>query len=101
MKFKVVYNPEVFDDLQQAIDWYNEQQPGLGNRFFTTSKKQLNSLKSSALHYAIRYDDIHCMPIKRFPYMVHYRINLSDKTVTVEAVYHTSRSPKVLKNRKK
>ena len=99
MKFKVVYNQEVFDDLQQAINWYNKQQPGLGDRFFTASKKQLNSLKSSALHYAIRYDNVHCMPIKRFPYMAHYRINLSDKTVTVEAVFNTSRSPKVWKNR--
>ena len=29
MKFKVIYNPEVYDDIQQAVDWYNEQKPGL------------------------------------------------------------------------
>ncbi len=101
MKFKVIYNPEVHDDLQQAIDWYNEQQSGLGNRFFITSKNQLNSLKSSALHYAIRYDTIRCMPIKKFPYMVHYSIDLNDGIVTVEAVYSTNRSPKIWRNRRK
>jgi len=34
-----------------------------------------------ALHYPIRYDDIHCMPIKSFPYMAHYRVNINSETV--------------------
>ena len=28
MKFKVEYNPDFFDDLAQAVDWYNEKQHG-------------------------------------------------------------------------
>lgn len=94
MKFKITYNPEVQNDIQSAVSWYNEQQPGLGKRFLTTAKKQLNSLKGSADNYAIRYDDIHCMPIKKFPYMAHYRIDHENMTIKVEAVFHTSRDPK-------
>ena len=99
MKFKVIYNPEVYNDIQQAIDWYNEQQSGLGTRFYTTTKKHLNSLKSSALHYAVRYSDIHCIPIKKFPYMAHYRVNMDDKIVKVEAIFSTDRNPKIWKKR--
>lgn len=93
MKYKIIYNPEVQNDIQSAIEWYNKQQPGLGKRFLTTAKKHLDSLKDTADHFALRYDDIHCMPIKKFPYMAHYRIDSKDKTVKVEAVFHTSRDP--------
>ena len=34
MKFTVEYNPDFFDDILQAVDWYNEKQAGLGDRFF-------------------------------------------------------------------
>ena len=54
MKFKVIFHPEVYNDIQEAFDWYNMQQNGLGNRFLLTVKKQLNSLKNSSLHYAVR-----------------------------------------------
>ena len=55
MKFKVIYNPEVYNDLQEAIDYYNEQQPGLGKRFFITAKKQLNSLKSTIANICLAF----------------------------------------------
>lgn len=34
MAFKVIFAAEVYDDLQLSVDWYNEQQSGLGSRFF-------------------------------------------------------------------
>jgi hypothetical protein len=34
MKFKVEYNPDFYDDITQAVDWYNEKQAGLGDRLF-------------------------------------------------------------------
>jgi len=91
MRFKIVYNPEVFNDIQQAVDWYNRQQPKLGIRFFSVLKKHLNSLENSAMHFAVRYDDVRCMPIKKFPYMIHYRIH--NESVMVEAILSTHRNP--------
>jgi hypothetical protein len=31
MKFRILYNPEVYDDLVKAIEWYEDKQVGLGN----------------------------------------------------------------------
>jgi hypothetical protein len=33
------------------------------------------------------------MPIEKFPYLVHYRVNEQNKTVKVEAILHTNRDP--------
>lgn len=93
MKFKIEYNPDFYTDIAQAVDWYNEKQSGLGDRFFGNVKKQAAKLSSTALHFAIKYDDVRCMGIKNFPYLLHYGIDEQAKTVKVEALLHTSRDP--------
>lgn len=99
MKFKVEFSPGFYNDLEQAIDWYNEIQSGLGDRLFNNVKKQTQKLSTSALNFAIKYDDIRCMCIKKFPYVIHYRLNEQTKTVRVEAMFHTSRDPKIWNER--
>jgi hypothetical protein len=101
MNFKVEYNPDFFNDLSQAVDWLNEKQAGLGDRLFNLVKRQTSGLSTSALQYAIKYDDIRCMLIERFPYLVHYRVNEQTKTVRVEALLHTSRNPDIWETRTK
>jgi hypothetical protein len=99
MKFTVAYNPEFFNDLVLAVDWYNDKQVALGEKFFDSVKKQTAKLSTSALLFAVRYDDIRCMRIEKFPYLVHYRIDEKIATVKVEALFHTSRSPKIWHDR--
>ena len=48
-KFYIEYNPDFFDDLVQAVDWYNEQRTGLGDRFCKSVKKQTAKLSTNAL----------------------------------------------------
>jgi len=101
VKFNVEYNPEFFDDLVQSVDWYNEQRAGLGDRFYKSVKEQTAKLSTNALYFAVRYCDIRCMRIEKFPYMVHYQINEQTKTVRVEALFHTNRDPKIWGKRTK
>jgi hypothetical protein len=95
MTFTVEYNPEFFFDLVQAVDWYNDRQFGLGRRFFNQIKTQTAKLSTSALFFAVKYDNIRCMQIQKFPYLVHYRVNEQTSTVKVEALFHTSRDPEI------
>jgi hypothetical protein len=95
MKFTIEYNPEFFNDLVRAVDWYNDKQATLGNRFYDNVKKQTAKLSKSALSFAVRYDDIRCMRIEKFPYLVHYRVNEQTSIVKVEALFHTSLDPKI------
>lgn len=97
MKFTLIFHPEIYNDIHEAIDWYNAQQNGLGDRFLLIVKKQLKSLEKSALQYAIRYDGIRCMPIKKFPFLVHYRVN--ENIVKVEAILNTYRNPEIWEQR--
>ena len=99
--FVVKIASEALADIKEIADWYNTQQSGLGERFKKSAIQQIDSLKKYPLIYAIRYAQIRCMVVKKFPYMVHYYVNNSKKTVEVLAVISTSRDPEIWKKRTK
>jgi len=99
-EYKVKIHAEALDDIQNATDWYNEQSEGLGKRFQSQVVRQINKLKDTSQLYAIRYNDIRCMIIKKFPCMVHYSVNDKLNTITIFAIFHTSLNPKIWDQRK-
>ena len=93
MAFTLVIDPRAIQDIQGAIDFYDEQQAGLGQRFEATVNKHLLTLEKNPF-FRKRYDDVHCLPVKKYPYMVHFTIDENQKIVTVRAVFHTALNPK-------
>jgi plasmid stabilization system protein ParE len=98
-RFKVKIEPEALADIQEITDWYNEKKAGLGRRFQKTAIKQINSLNKDPQIYLIRYKEIRCMIIKKFPYMAHFYVNDENNTVEVLAVISTERNPKIWKEK--
>jgi plasmid stabilization system protein ParE len=94
-RYKVKIDPDALTDIQDITDWYNEARKGLGTRFQHDTVKQINSLNKAPHIYAIRYNEIRCMVVNKFPYMVHFYINAAKNTVDVLAVISTDRSPEV------
>lgn len=99
-KFRIKIDQDALLDVQEATDWYNKQVVGLGSRFQKQVKQQINSLKLNAQSYSIRYNDVRCMTIKKFPFLVHFIIEDSTGTVNVFAVIHTSRNPAIWKEKR-
>ncbi len=90
MSFKI--EPEAYQDTQDGIDWYNKQQRGLGRKFHLEVKAYINKLKTNPF-FQIRYDDVHCLPIKKYPYMIHFTLDEVNKVVTIKAVFNTRKNP--------
>ena len=99
MGYKLIYAAEVYDDLQQTINWYNRAKSGLGSRFLKAVKEQLSNIKNNPFSFAIRYENVRCAKIKVFPYMVHYKIFPEINTVKITAVFSTDRDPKIWNER--
>lgn len=94
-KYNVKIEPDALEDIQEITDWYNKAKAGLGKRFQKTVIRHINSLNKNPQIYAIRYREIRCMPIKKFPYMAHFFINDENNTVEVIAVISTDRNPRI------
>jgi hypothetical protein len=43
--FNVVIDPGVLEDIQQAMNFYNKQEKGLGSKFESELNKHLNALR--------------------------------------------------------
>jgi FKBP-type peptidyl-prolyl cis-trans isomerase (trigger factor) len=99
MSFKLIYAAEVYNDLQENVDWYNQIQTSLGSRFFKAVKEQTSRIKKNPYGVAIRYDDVRCAKVKGFPFMVHFKVFPDINIVKVTAVFHTHRDPEIWKNR--
>lgn len=89
MIYSVVLDPIALKDIQKGVDYYDDQQIGLGEKFEATVNKHMLSISKNPF-FQSRYDNVHCLPLKKYPYMIHYTINETDKIVTVRAVFHTS-----------
>lgn len=82
--YKIKVFPEALTDIQKTTDWYNEQSYGLGTRFQKQVITQINKLNKTAEIYTVRYKDVRCMIIRKFPFMVHFLIE--NETVVIFAV---------------
>ncbi len=96
MKYKIQIEPEVKIDIQDAITWYNSQQKGLGRKFYSEVKTTFKHLMTNP-YFEIRYDNVRCFPLKKYPYIVYFTINDIDKILIIRSVFHTSRNPNITK----
>lgn len=93
MKAWTLYtSPRAISDIQKAIDYYNEQQRGLGKKFYAAINRTAGALKRNP-NFQVRYDDVRCLLVKGFPYMLHYTIEKETRSIILYAVIHTSLNP--------
>jgi len=66
-RYNVKIDPQALIDITEIVSWYNRQQSGLGQRFQNLTVKQINTLGKNPNKYAIRYKEIRCLLIPKFP----------------------------------
>jgi plasmid stabilization system protein ParE len=99
--YKSIILPVAKQDIKEAAAWYNERQPGLGKRFTAYVRKTVHYIRQNPNAVAIRYDNIRTALLDTFPYMIHFSVDDDKKIITVLAVLHTARDPKIWEERKK
>lgn len=97
MGFVVFIEEDARKDIQEAIRWYNKKKKGLGKEFHRHFLLFVSALSQNPM-YQVRYDEVHCLPLKKFPYMIHFVV--SKKNVIIYGVFHTSLNPDKFLTRK-
>jgi toxin ParE1/3/4 len=93
MIYKVVIEPRVILDIQDAIDYYELKQQGLGTYFYQVVESHFETVSKTPF-FQIRYKDYHSFPIKKFPYIILYYIDEKLKTIYIMSVFNTYLNPK-------
>lgn len=83
------------NELADAYDWYEEQQPAVGDKFYKEVSYYLSLLEKDPKLFAIKYrEELRSVALNKFPYLLIYWIDEAAYKVYVVSVFHTSRNPK-------
>ena len=90
--YKLVVQAAAVKMSQDAYDWYNEQQPNLGDLFLFELERCFDKLENNPLYYAPSKKNFRQIRFKTFPYVIVYEIIGND--VVIFSVFHTSKNPR-------
>lgn len=91
MTYPLVILPNGQTDIDDAWAWYEGQQVGLGTRFLKRLDEAFARLRLNPYLNAARKRNVRIATIKRFPYLIVYR--MEQRRIVVYALIHTSRGP--------
>ena len=87
-------HPLVRADLSEAVNWYEEQQPGFGLEFTTDFLFHYRQLVRNAHLYSLCFADVRRLNLDRFPYGLFYVIRPPE--IWLLAVLHSSRDSEIV-----
>jgi plasmid stabilization system protein ParE len=91
MDRRFVVRPLAEADLEQAANWYDEEQAGLGSRFLSDVDQVFERIRERPQQFPAVSGDIRRALLHTFPYAVYFRE--TDETIRVLAVLHLRRRP--------
>lgn len=95
MNYKVNLLPDAYLDIKEIIDWYNGAQAGLGKKFYESLKSKLKKISTNPLRFQLSFKESRSALLDKFPYQIHFKIVELDRVVVIFAITHTSRNPRI------
>jgi plasmid stabilization system protein ParE len=97
MSLLIVFRDEAQAEFDEAFDWYEQQQTGLGVDFLMCVAEILERIESLPEACEIIFEDVRRAIVRKFPYLILYKVEPDQ--VVVMAVFHSKRDPQVWQGR--
>ena len=97
MVFNIIVRSDVWIDVESAVDWYEHESNGLGQRFFQSYEKATTKILTNPYHYSYITKHVRRCPVKKFPYSVLYIVE--ENNIYLLAVVHRRRSNAYIRKR--
>ena len=102
MTFKVIAEAEAKREWNEAVDWYEARETGVGWRFDDELQALLQTLKQNPERFRLATCLTHKVKMpKPWPYSIYFAINREHCEVKILAVWHGARNPAELRRRLK
>lgn len=100
MRRKIIFDPEARQEFDEATDWYDEQQPGLGDRFESEVQSVFRRIQENPARFQLVGQTVRQARLKTFKsYSLFFHVE--PKFIGVVAVFHASRDAAELQRRLK
>jgi len=97
MSAPIVFRRVARFEFDEAADWYERRQAGLGPRFVAAVQRVLDRITEQSDFYPVVHSDVREALVQRFPFCIYYRESADQ--ILVLAVFHSSRDPSVWQSR--
>jgi toxin ParE1/3/4 len=91
MIFPVFFRKAAQREVEEAALWYEARRSGLGAAFLAEVDRSVTLISENPTRFARVYRDIQCVRLRRFPYSLFFRDDVSRAVVV--AVFHARRDP--------
>lgn len=100
MSFNVIAEAEAKADWNEAVDWYEEREPGTGLRFDDALRTFLQSLSRNPERFTRVSRLTHkAKMLGPWPYSAYFTVNREHGEVKILAIWHGARNPATLRGR--
>ena len=97
----LLVEPEAQREWNEAVDWYDEREPGVGLRFNSVVWDQLKTLAAHPERFPMAGRLARKAKIKGWPYSIFFVANETQRQIKILAVWHAKRNPAVLRRRRR
>ncbi len=88
---KLIIKEEVYNDLTDIVNWYENQSANLGLNFLDEWENALKVVSKNPAIFQLQYKNFRHSKILRFPYLIIFEIDNAE--VIVYAVINSYRKP--------
>ena len=79
-------------EVNEATEYYESRSKGLGKIFYLEFKNYSNTLRNIPF-YEEKYNIVRTLPLKKFPYTIHFTVDEFEKSVSIQAVTNDYQNP--------
>ena len=73
MSVSLIFTEKAEEDLDNAYQWYEEQEPGLGKEFFRCIDTKIANLNRHPLHHpVVQNEKVRRSLVNRFPFSIYF-----------------------------
>ena len=99
MSYTIAFVKKALTDYDEACTWYREKSQETEINFIKALDQRLQEIANNPNAYGVRFKNVRAAALKKFPYLVFYKVNHVTQYVHVVAVWHDARDRNVLKRR--
>jgi hypothetical protein len=93
MPYTILVTPTATEDIAVAVEYYNAVAVDLGYRFADLVAEYFDRIVELPTASAIRYKNVRCKPMKRFPFLIAFTIDEANHAVNILRVFNTYQEP--------
>ena len=94
MNFIVEFDIRAETEYSDAIEWYEDQESGLGSRFEESVQKLLKHIEKNPLIFPNKRYNTREGKVEDFPYLIVYKVFPAKNIMYITSIFHTSRNPR-------